>query len=235
MATVYGNNAPLKIGGAQTWRGQDRTNGFLMRNADGRIPAIQESFSAMNIGGGSALAAEGAVPWGNALWLDQAQLETKPGTVFADKPTKGILVGVVKFDQAWQTGHPVLGWGLQAAFAKGTRIRSGLVGYKQSMQAVGDEANYLALLKGNMTHDVDTVRLVYSDWVAALAAANEGDRLGLFFGNASGFPIIQVVPAGTVPELANATFGGFGEIFENENQTVFFRINETNWFPAAST
>jgi len=225
-----GPGTPMKIGGASSWRGTDRTNGFLMRNADGRIPAIQNSFADLVIDALSPFVAESAVPWGNALFVDQSEVETKSGVMHTNKPAVGYLAGVLKFDQGIQTGHPVQNWGLME-FGKGTRIVSGLIGYKHSMAEVGQETEYLAYLKGDRTQDVDTVRHTYADWMAAFAEADEGDRLALFFGNASGFPIFSIVPAGTLPVLADATFAGFAApaLFEPENEAVFVDLKTTTW------
>lgn len=225
MSTSNGPGTPMTLTQAGVFKGLDRTNGFVMKNSDGRIPALKEGYSKLNIGGGSVFAADGVIPYGNALWRDTNTIDTLSGQVQGDAPTKGWLVGIMQFDQAIQTGHPVQGWGL-TQYMKGTLVRKGLVGYKQTMTAVGQEANYLALLKGDSTKDVGTVRKVYADWMATLKAGAAGDRLALFFGNASGIPIISLVlaatiAAGTVPTLANTTFGGWVTILEKENEAVF--------------
>lgn len=215
-------NAPLAINGQNVYRGQDRSNGFVMRNSDGRIMALKEGFAKLTIGGSNAFYTPGAVPFGNALWRDTATIDTLSGTVQADKPTKGWLVGVLQFEQGLQSGHPMQNWGIPT-FSKGTLVRQGLVGYKQTMTAVGQEANYLALLQGDTTKDTGTTRKVYADWMATLKAGADGDRLGLFFGNASGLPIISLVLAANIaaPTLANTTFGGWVTILEPENGAVF--------------
>jgi len=227
--STNGPGAPLDITQNNVFRGQDRSNGFLMRNVDGRVPAISEGFSRMNIGAASALYVDGIVPYGSGLWRDTGNIDTTPGAVFSDKPTKGWFVGVLKFEQGMQTGHPVAGHGIPAGYAKGTLVRKGLVGYKQTMTQVGQEANYLAMLKGTKAQDVGTVRKVYADWAATLKAGADGDRLAIFFANASGFPIMSLVLAANIaaPTLANATFGGFVEILEPENQTMYIdlRVN----------
>jgi hypothetical protein len=223
---IYGNGTPLTIDQHNVFRGQGRTNGFLMKNVDGRIPALQEGFSRLAIGSGSTLYADGIVPYGTALWRDTNIIDTNPGGVFADKPTKAWFVGVLKFEQGMQTGHPVAGHGIQAGAMKGTLVRSGLVGYKVSMTAVGQEANYLAYLKGDKTKDTGTVRKIYADWVAAWKAAADGGRLAMFFANASGFPVIALVIAANLgaPTLANCTFGGWVEVLEPENQAVYIAL-----------
>jgi hypothetical protein len=117
------------------------------------------------------------------------------------------------------------------------------------MAAAGDQDDYLAYLQGDTSKDTGTVRTVYDDWMDLLAAGAEGDRLGLFFENTSGFPIVAVVPKGVqvlagtpgatysqadfsqvtvpggVPSLAGAAFAGFAEVLEPENTAVYFSID----------
>lgn len=217
-----GPGAPLSINQNNVFRGQDKTNGFLMRNADNRIPALKEGYSRMNIAAASVLYTDGCVPWGCGLWRDIAAIDTAPGAVHANKPTKGWFVGAMLFEQGQQTGHPVQNWGMPT-FSRGTLVRRGLMGYKVTMTAVGQEANFLAYLKGDATKDTGTVRKLYADWIAALKAGADGDRLGLFFANASGFPIVSLVVAAELgyPTLTDATFGGWIEVLEPENQAVY--------------
>lgn len=225
---------PLTINAANVWRGQDRTNGFVMKNIDGRIPALKESFSRLNIGAASVLYAPGVVPFGNALFRDNAVIDVSPGAVQSDKPTKARFQGVLQFEQGIQTGHPVQNWGIMT-FSKGTLVRKGLVGYKQAMTAVlatpaAQEANYLALLGGDKAKDVVATRTTYAEWIAAQKAGADGDKLGLFFANTSGFPIVQLVLAANINNPTagftngGVTFGGWAEIFEKENQAIYFDI-----------
>ena len=234
VAATYGPGTPLKIGQDHIWRGRDKTNGFLMRNVDGRVPALKESFSRVDIGAGNVISAAGAVPYGNGLWRDISTMDVDPGVVKTEKPAVGILVGIAEFNQGWQTGHPVQGWGVPT-FGRADMIRKGYVGYKVAMTAVGQEANYLAYLQGDTTQDIATVRTVYDDWLAAYVGDPgatvpvlpvDGSKLALFFGNTSGFPIISVVSpvSGALPvnpALTGATFAGYVEIFEPENEAVF--------------
>lgn len=227
MGATYGAGTPLTPNAANIFKGRDRTNGFLMRNVDGRVPASTDGFSRAYIGAGNVLYTDGAIPFGNALFRDTGAIDTKPGAVYADKPTKSQFAGVLKFEQGWQTGHPVQNWGIPT-YSRGTLVRKGPVGYKQTMTAVGQEANYLALLKGDSTKDTGTVRKVYSDWVALLKAGADGDRLAIFYGTASGFPIMSLVAAANLgePTLADAVFGGWVENFEKENEAVFISLRE---------
>ena len=228
VGATYGPGSPLRIGQDYIWRGRDKTNGFLMRNVDGRVPALKQSFSRVDIGVANVIAAAGAVPWGNALWRDITTMDVDPGVVKTEKPATGIFVGILEFNQGWQTGHPVQNWGVPT-FGRSDMINKGYVGYKVAMTAVGQEANYLAYLQGDRTQDIAAVRRFYPDWMTAYIAAPDGSKLGLFFSNASGFPIISVVAAVSgvlpaAPALANATFAGYIDIFEPENETVFVSL-----------
>jgi hypothetical protein len=241
----YGAGTPIDISDPKKlWRGSDKTNGFLMRNVDGRVPALKEGFAAAVIGNDNPLIDPYVIPWGNALWVNIANINTQPHTVLAQKPaSKAWLQGVLSFEQGWQTGNPVQNYGLPP-YSRGTVIRKGYVGYKVALvpgaSVDTNVADYLAYLQGDATRDVNTIRSLYADWMAALKAAGDGSRLALFFENTSGFPVVQAVlttgtllddggdPVGVVPVipvLTGATFAAFAEVLEPENEAVYFDIN----------
>jgi hypothetical protein len=241
----YGAGTPVDISDPKKlWRGSDKTNGFLMRNVDGRIPALKESFAKAVIGNLNPLLDPNVIPWGNALWVNAGNIDTQPHTVYAQKPTtKAWLQGILLFEQGWQTGNPVQNYGLPP-YSRGTIARKGLVGYKTALApgvtADANVSDYLAYLQGDASKDVATVRSVYDTWMADLKAAAEGSRLALFFEHTSGFPLVKAVqttgtlldadgdPAGTVPVvpvLAGATFVALAEVLEPENEAVFFAID----------
>ena len=222
----YGVGSPIDITDqSKLWGGTSKTNGFLMRSVDGRIPALEESFARCVIGATSPMFDSMVVPWGNALWVDMSTVDTEPHVIQSVKPADAFFVGVLKFEQGVQTGNPIQPYGLPP-FTRGTVIRKGYVGYKTSMPAVGIETDYTGYLLGDETKDVDTARSTYGEWMDILKAGADGDRLGLFFGNDSGFPIVSLVLAANIasPTLANATFGGFAEIFEPENEAIYFDV-----------
>ena len=207
------------------YKGMNRTNGFLMRNVDGRLPALQQPVGRLSIGAANVLSDDGVVTWGNGLWRDTANIDTRSGFAYAQKPAKALLAGVLKFNQGWQAGNPVMPHGVPE-YSKAIIVTKGLVGYKTSMTEVGQEAEYLAFLKGDVTKDLPANVIGYDAWMAMYKAAADGDRLGLFVGNDSGFPIVAVVEVADLaaPVLDDATFVGFAEIFEKENETIFFDI-----------
>jgi hypothetical protein len=211
------------------WGGSDRTNGFLHKNVDGRIPALKGSWAHINSANlANPISGNGVIPWGNAFWKNLELIDTQPNTLCLEKPAKGIFAGILKFEQGWQTGNPILPYGL-VDYSRGTIIPSGLVGYKVSMAAVGQEDDYYNFLKNqhDKTYDVAATRQTYKDWMAALKTAYDGSKLGIFFGDDSGFPLVAVVDKSDLasPALAGATFGGFGRWFEPENEAVYFEID----------
>ena len=222
----FGPGMPLDTSNLETlYKGMNKTNGFLMRNVDGRIPALQQPLGRLSVGIESPLSDDSIVPWGNGLWRDIASIDTRSGIAHAQKPVKGFFCGILKFNQGKQAGNPVVPWGLES-YSKGTIVSGGLVGYKTAMAAIGQEENYAQYLKGKASQDVPTVRTTYKDWVALYKTANDGDKFGLFFGNESGFPVVAVVPKANIasPALAGATFAGFATVWEPENEAVFFDI-----------
>jgi hypothetical protein len=248
---MYGSGTPIDIAdGNKLWSGSDRTNGFLMRSVDGRIPALKESFAKALAGADNPLFDDGVIPWGNAVWLNLELMKTQPHTVHAEKPAKAKIAGVLEFEQGVQTGNPVLNWGLPL-YSRGTLIRDGLVGYKVAMNGVADPEDYLAYLRGDESKDNASVRTVYEDWVDGLRLVDDGANLGLFFNKASGFPVVAVVAAASVlsgvpgatydqgefgqtllqtgvafveGSFSNLVFGGLAKVFEPENKAIYFDL-----------
>jgi hypothetical protein len=222
----FGPGMPLDTSNLETlYKGANKTNGFLMRNVDGRVPALQQPLGRLSISAENSLSDDGAVPWGNGLWRDISVIDTRPGIALAQKPDRAFFCGVLKFNQGWQAGHPVMPYGLPS-YSKGTIVSKGLVGYKVAMKAAGQEKNYLEYLKGKSSQDIPDVRTTYKDWADLYKTANDGDKLGLFFGNDSGFPVVAIIAKANIaaPSLTGATFGGFAEVWEPENEAVFFDI-----------
>lgn len=222
----FGPGTPLDVSNLEAlYRGGNKTNGFLMRNADGRIPALQLPVGRFAIDAANALYGADIIPWGNGLWGDLTSIDTRPGLTHAEKPTVGRFIGVLKFNQGWQAGQPVQPNGLPS-YSKGTIIAKGPVGYKTAMAAVGKEEEYFAYLNGDTAQNAAGTRTTWKEWVAAYKAASDGDKLGIFFGNDSGFPIVSVVAKASLaaPTLTGATFAGFAIVFEKENEAVIFDI-----------
>ena len=220
----YGSGMPLDVSNMEhLWKGKGKTNGFLMRSVDGRIPALQLPIGRMYVGTTNVLSDDGVIPWGNALWRNNGTIDVSPGSLHAEKMEKGELVGVLKFNQGWQAGNPVQPWGLPS-YSKGTVVGKGLVGYKAALASEAAISEYLDFLKGKADADDDGVRTTYKDWVASLKAGAVGSKLGLYFHNETGFPMVMVVSNPASPSVNYATFAGFAVIFEKEHEAVFFDI-----------
>jgi hypothetical protein len=176
----------------------------------------------------SVLYTPDVVPWGNALWRDVGEIDINPGVRHAQAPSgKPSIVGVFEFNQGWQASNPIQPYGMPS-YSTGTIIRKGLVGYEHAMTDVDQADAYLKYLQGDkaVAVDVGTVRTLYADWVAAWKAAAAGSKLGLFFDNLTGFPVVSVVLAANLaaPALTGCTFGGFAEVFAKEHERIYFDI-----------
>jgi hypothetical protein len=225
----YMPGMPMDIGSPdRLWKGGVKTNGILMKAVNGRIPSLVEGYSRIVIDAGSVLYTPDVVPWGNALWRDVGEVDTRPGVRHAQAPSgKPSIVGVFAFNQGWQASNPIQPYGMPS-YSTGSIIRQGLVGYEHAMTGVDKAAGYLKYLQGYKDADVDTstVRTLYDDWVAAWKAAAAGSKLGLFFDNATGFPVVSVVLAANLaaPTLTGCTFGGFAEVLAKEFERVYFDV-----------
>jgi hypothetical protein len=218
---------PMDVGSPdRLWKGGVKTNGFLMKAVNGRIPSLVEGYSRISIDVANVLSVPDVMPWGNALWRDVGEIDVRPGVRYAQAPSgKPSIVGVFMFNQGWQASNPVQPYGMPS-YSTGSVIRKGLVGYEHAMTGVNKAADYLEYIKGDASFNVNTVRTLYEDWVAAYKAAAAGSKLGLFFDNLTGFPVVSVVPAANLaaPALAGCAFGGFAEVFAKEHERVYFDI-----------
>jgi hypothetical protein len=225
----YMPGMPMDIGSPdRLWKGGVKTNGILMRAVNGRIPSLVEGYSRITVDPANVLSAPDVVPWGNALWRDVGEIDSRPGVRYAQAPSgKPSLVGVFEFNQGWQASNPIQPYGMPS-YSTGSIIRKGLVGYEHAMAASGQEADYLKYLQGERGSSVDvgTVRTLYDDWAGLWKAAAAGSKLALFFDNDSGFPVVSVVLAANLaaPALTGCTFGGFAEVFAKEFERVYFDI-----------
>lgn len=215
----------LSVTGSKAWRGEELTNGFLMRNADGRVAAITQSGT---IDLTSNPAVQQAVPFGNGLVrllgdANAAEINALKSGAAGDSVYQ--FAGIVKYEPGWAISHPVQNWGIPA-FSKFTAITRGIVGYKFSQKENQSNADYLAFIKGDKTKvtAIDT----FDDWMAALAAAPViGSNLYLLISVITGFPKVivggpdkhtVVIPAGHML-VAQAV------VFEPENGMVGFEID----------
>ena len=214
----------LSVTGSKAWKGEELTNGFLMRNADGRVAAITQSGT---IDLTSNPVVQQAVPFGNGLVRLLGDVDAEPNALKSGAAGDSVyqFAGIVKYEPGWAISHPVQNWGIPA-FSKFTSITRGIVGYKFSQKDNQSNADYLAFIKGDKTKvtAIDT----FDDWMAALAAAATiGSNLYLLISVVTGFPKVivggpdkhtVVIPAGHML-VAQAV------VFEPENGMVGFEID----------
>jgi hypothetical protein len=199
-----------------------------MRAVNGRIPSLVEGYSRIAADPANVLYTPDVVPWGNALWREVDEIDIRPGVRHAQAPAvKPSIVGVFEFNQGWQASNPIQPYGMPS-YSTGSVIRKGLVGYEHAMAGVNQAAGYLKYIQGDKDAavDVNTVRTLYADWVAAWKAAAAGSKLGLFFDSLTGFPVVSAVLAANLaaPALTGCTFGGFAEVFAKEFERIYFGI-----------
>jgi hypothetical protein len=223
----YGSMTPMSVGDPATlWKGGIKTNGFLMGNVNGRVPALTEGFSSILIDPANPLYTPDVITWGNGLWRDINEIDTRPGTLHAQAPSaKPALFGVLEFNQGWQASNPVQPYGMPS-YSLGTIIRDGLVGYETAMTDIGQTANYLKYLQGDSAQDIPATRTLFADWMAAWKAAAAGSKLAIFYEDSTGFPIVSAVLAANLanPTLSGATFGGFIKVIAKEHERAYFDI-----------
>ena len=219
----------LSVSGSKAWKGGELTNGFLMKNADGRVAAITQS-GTLDLTGNTVLtpAVLPAVPYGNGLirLIGDSHAATI-NSLRSGAPGSSVyqFAGVVKYEPGWAASHPVQNWGIPA-FSKFTAITRGIVGYKFSQKAGQSNADYMAFVKGDKTKvtAIDT----FDDWMAALHAATViGSTLDLLMSIVTGLPRVIVggpnrfgiaVPAGHM-------LIGQAAVFEPENGMIGFELD----------
>jgi hypothetical protein len=210
---------------ASLWKGGVKTNGILMGDVDGRVPALTDGFSSILIDPVNPIYTPDVIPWGHGIWRAVGEVDVRPGGYHAQAPAaKPMLTGVFKFNQGWQASNPIQPYGMPS-YSTGNIIRQGLVGYEFAMTAVGQGANYLKYIQGDKTQDVASVRTLYADWMTMWKSAAAGSKLGLFFDNATGFPIVAAVANPASPALTGASFAGFLEVIAKEHERVYFFVN----------
>jgi hypothetical protein len=204
--------AILKLSGAGAWRGLDKSNGVLM--IGDHVPRITTSYSRLAIT--TALAALGleGVPFGNAVWYDDANIATDTATIYTGAPTTADsgaatpaprLAGIIKHEQGLQTGFPTDYSGptygnLLLPHMKGTLIKRGYVWYKTGLNAA---------------------------LAAPVAFADITRNMVMFVQTTTGLPVFGVPTGYTngVPTLANCTYIGKIVQLEVENQGWLVEVN----------
>ena len=223
----YSSMLPMDIGNpARLWKGGLRTNGILMGNVNSRVPAITEGFSRLVVDSTNPLHTRNVMTWGNGLWMDMNEVDTRPGVRHGQAPLapgKPVLIGVFQFNQGWQASNPIQPYGMPL-YSTGNVIRTGLVGYGTAMTHGANPEHYMMYLEGDSTYDDPAVRTVYSDWVTAWKNEASVSRLALFFHNLSGFPVVAPTSA-SLPAPTGCTFAGHFKVLAQEHERVYFDID----------
>lgn len=223
----------ISVAGTRAWKGSELTNGFLMRNADGRVAAITQA-GTMDASDNAAITE--AVPYGSGLVRVVTDIDTGDvNTLKSGVPANAVYQfgGIMKYEPGWAASHPVQNWGVPS-FAKFTAITRGIVGFKHSKKDGASDADYIAFLKGDKSK-IDAVD-VFTDWLDLLGAATAiGSNLYLLIDVTTGFP--KVVVGG--PNIFSVSVPvGFmlvakASVFEPENGMVGFELDGNVAYGAA--
>ena len=225
----------LRVSGSNAWKGGELTNGFLMRNADGRVAAITQS-GTLDLTGNTIF--PNAAPFGNGLMrvLGDASTVASVNALKSGLPEDKIyaFAGVIKYEPGWAISHPAQNWGIPP-FSKFTCITRGIVGYKFSQKSGQSNADYLAFIMGNKAKvtAIDT----YADWMAMLSAATTiGQTLYLLINQLTGFPSVVLGVANRASVVIPAGFMLVGEavVFEPENGMIGFELDGSVLYGAAA-
>jgi len=224
MPTVMSGSL-LSVTGTKAWKGGELTNGFLMKNADGRVSAITQSGS-LDMSGNTAVTQ--AAPYGNGLVRVLSDVDAVNVNALRSGAAGASIyqfAGVIKYEASWAISHPVQNWGIPA-YSKFTCVSRGIVGYKFSQKSGQSNADYLAFLKGDKTKvtAIDT----YTEWAAALKAGTIiGQTLYLCFSIQTGFPrvIVGVADRAAITVPAGYMLVGQAVVYEPENGMIGFELD----------
>jgi len=232
MPTVMSGSL-LSVTGTKAWKGGELTNGFLMKNADGRVAAITQS-GTIDLSGNTAVTQ--AVPYGNGLIRVLSDVDAAKVNALRSGAVGSSIyqfAGIVKYEAAWAISHPVQNWGIPA-YSKFTAVTRGIVGYKFSQKSGQSNADYLAFLKGDKTKvtAIDT----FTEWAAALAAGTIiGQTLYLLLSVTTGFPrvIVGVANRAAITVPAGYMLVGQASVYEPENGMIGFELDGNVVYGAA--
>lgn len=201
---VQSPDAMISVNGSQVWKGPDKSNGILMMGDS--VPHIETSYAKMSLDTTNGLGI-GYVPFGNALWYDDADLASgKYAQVYdsAAALTTPKFAGIMKYEQGVATGFPMnQASGYQNGIMphmKGTIIKRGFVWYKDCYAGASG-----------------TTKRDFKDITRSMC---------LFVRDATGVPVLAK-PTDFVdgkPVLSDCTFVGTIEQLEPETEGVLINI-----------
>ncbi|MBP9044000.1 MAG: hypothetical protein KBG49_10965 [Spirochaetes bacterium] len=222
----------LSVAGSRVWKGDELTNGFLMRNADGRVPAITQS-GIITLNTNSLYASDMTIPFGCGVFrrlnlVNSSKQEVNNFVV--DKQGGAALgfAGIIKYEQGWAESNPIKNWGVPA-YSKFTLIVKGIVGFKYFALVENDEADFasfFAFIKGDKTKraNVEGYAEVLAKWQLA-SATTTNIHVYLAFSTANGMPLAYISDRNNVTPPFNDLFTvGRAVLFEPENETIYFEL-----------
>ena len=229
----------LSVTESRIWKGDELTNGFLMRNADGRVPAITQS-GIITLSSNSLYASDMTIPFGCGVFrrLNLVNSSKQEVNTFVVDDTGGAyggarlgFAGIIKYEQGWAESNPIKNWGVPA-YSKFTLIVKGIVGFKYFVEeSTLDIASFFDFMKGDKTKrsKIEGYAEILTKWQTAATAPNT--HVYLAFSTANGMPIAYVSDRNTFSQPVDDFFTvGRAVLFEPENETIYFELMDNVYF-----
>jgi len=226
----------LSVAGSRVWKGDELTNGFLMRNADGRVPAITQS-GIITLNTSSLYASDMTIPFGCGVFrrlnlVNSSKQEVNNFVVDDQGGTRLGFAGIIKYEQGWAESNPIKNWGVPA-YSKFTLIVKGIVGFKYFVeQSTADFASFFAFIKGDKTKraNVEGYAEVLAKWQTA-SATTPNTHVYLAVSIANGMPFAYISDRNNFTQPFNDFFTvGRAVLFEPENETIYFELMDNVYF-----
>lgn len=227
----------LSVAGSRVWKGDELTNGFLMRNADGRVPAITQS-GIITLNTNSLYASDMTIPFGCGVFrrlnLVNSSKQEVNNFVVDDDQGSAVLgfAGIIKYEQGWAESNPIKNWGVPA-YSKFTLIAKGIVGFKYFVeQATADFASFFAFMKGDKSKraNVEGYAEILAKWQAA-SATDPNTHVYLVVSTENGMPFAYISDRNNFTLPFNGFFTvGRAVLFEPENETIYFELIDDVYF-----
>jgi hypothetical protein len=226
----------LSVAGSRVWKGDELTNGFLMRNADGRVPAITQS-GIITLNTNSSYASDMTIPFGCGVFrrlnlVNSSKQEVNNFVVDDQGSTVLGFAGIIKYEQGWAESNPIKNWGVPA-YSKFTLIVKGIVGFKYFVnQSTVDFESFFDFMKGDKTKrsNIEGYAEILTRWQEA-SATMPNTHVYLAFSPANGMPIAYISDRNNFTQPFDKLFTvGRAVLFEPENETIYFELIDDVYF-----
>ena len=226
----------LSVTGSRIWKGDELTNGFLMRNADGRVPAITQS-GIITLSSTSLYASDMTIPFGCGVFrrlnlVNSSKQEVNTFVVDDHDAAYLGFAGIIKYEQGWAESNPIKNWGVPA-YSKFTLIVKGIVGFKYFVkQSTADYESFFDFMKGDKTKrsKIEGYEEILTKWQTA-SATTSNTHVYLAFSTANGMPVAYVSDRNTFSQPGDDHFTvGRAVLFEPENETIYFELMDNVYF-----